>query len=171
MSSFKSLSGEEIVKEHYIGALKTTRGAFLNKCQFCNAVRWQNENETICCQKGKVALAPIPGPIPILKRLLEGQDQRSKIFKKHIVPLNNSLALASIEIKYKKPPYEYYNPQLIIQGKAYYYIGPLEVEEGQQPKFASLYVHNPTPEGAARVNNLYLPKDRSTAERRVVEEI
>ena len=41
----------------------------------------------------------------------------------------------------------------MIQGKAYYYIGQLEVDEGESPTFASLYVHDPSMEGAQRANN------------------
>ena len=81
------------------------------------------------------------------------------------------MALASIKVQYKRPPHGNFNPQVIIQGKAYYYIGPLEVEEGQAPKFASLYVHDPALEDAARVNNLYLPKGTSHTERQIVEDI
>ena len=114
-----------------------------------NAIRFPKEKDAICCQKGKVMLPAMPEPSPILKSLLEGQDQRSKIFRKHIIPLNNALALASIKIKHKNAPHGNYNPQVMIQGKAYYYIGPLEVEQGQDPNFASLYVHDPSLEGVA----------------------
>ena len=79
--------------------------------------------------------------------------------------------MASIKVNYKKQQQAYYKPQVIIQGKAYYYIGPLQVEEGLAPKFASLYVHDPTLQGAARKNNLYLPKDTPRAERQICEEV
>ena len=101
--------------------------------------------------------------------MLEGHDNRSRVFRKHIIPINNALAMAIIKVHYKKQPQGNYKPQVIIQGKAYYYIGPLEVEEGQAPKFASLYVHDPALEGVARKNNLYLPKYTSPTERHTVE--
>ena len=119
----------------------------------------------------KVTLPAVPQPPPILKGLLEGQDPRSKVFRKHIIPINNALAMASIKIQYKKQPQGNYKPQVMIQGKAYYYIGPLQVEEGQAPKFASLYVQDPTLEGTARKNNLYLAKDTSRAERQICEKL
>ena len=108
---------------------------------------------------------------PILKKLLEGQDPRSKVFKKNIIPINNALSLASLKVRYKSQPQGSYKPQVMIQGKAYYYIGPLQVEEGQAPRFASLYVHDPTMEGAQRANNLYLPRGTSENERRTCESI
>ena len=76
-----------------------------------------------------------------------------------------------MKVKYKKQPQGSYKPQVMIQGKAYYYIGPLEVGEGETPKFASLYVHDPTMEGAQRANSLYLPRGASENERRICESI
>ena len=165
-------SGNQLVKEHYIGSTKTNRGTYTNKCQDCNAIRYPRENESICCQKGKVKLPRMPEPPPILKALLEGQDQRSKVFKKYIIPINNALAMASMKVKYKKQPQgNSYKPSVIIQGKVYYYFAQLEVEEGQVPKFASLYAHDPTLVDTARKNNLYLPKDTPVSARRICESI
>ena len=70
-------------------------------------------------------------PTPILKQLLEDKDPRSETFKKHIVPLHNALCMASLKIEHKNPPTGNFKSQVIIQGKAYYYIGLLEVEEGE----------------------------------------
>ena len=53
----------------------------------------------------------------------------------------------------------------------YYFIAPLEVEEGGTPKFASLYVHDPTLRDVARKNNLYLPKNTPKKERDICENI
>ena len=118
-----------------------------------------------------MSLSAVPEPTPILKGLLERTDPRSNVFRKHIIPINNALSLASIKIRYKKQPQGSYKPQVMIQGKAYYYVGPLEVEENEAPKFASLYVHDPALEGAERMNNLYLPQNTSAAERNTCQEI
>ena len=59
----------------------------------------------------------------------------------------------------------------MIHGKAYYYIGPLEVGEGEAPQFTSLYVHDPSMEGAQRANSLYLPRGTSQNEQRICESI
>ena len=64
-------TGEQFVKQHYIESTMTNRGHFTNKCQYCNAIRYPQEKETICYQKGKAQLQPVPQPTPILKRLLE----------------------------------------------------------------------------------------------------
>ena len=95
-----------------------------------------------------------PEPTPILKQLLEDKDPRSKVFKKHIVPLNNALCLASLKAKHENPNTGNFKPQVVIQGKAYYYIGPLEAEEGKDSKFVALYVYDPQLQDTARINNL-----------------
>ena len=87
-----------------------------------------------------------------------------------MIPINNALALASIKIKHKEQQGSY-KPQVMIQGKAYYYIGPLEVGETEAPKFAALYVHDPSLQDMARINNLYLPNETPVAERKLCEEI
>ena len=56
------------------------------------------------------------------------------MFKKHIIPINNALAMASMKVKYKKLPQGNYKPQVVIQGKVYHYIGPLEVEDRTHAK-------------------------------------
>ena len=165
------LRGDEIVQEHYIGSFVTNRGGFTNICQWCDALRFPGERESICCQKGKVRLPPVPEPTPILKNLLEDKDPRSKVFKKHIIAINSALGMACMKVKHKKPPTGTFQPQVIIQGKVYYYIGALEDEQNEQPKFAALYVHDPELEGAARKNNLYLPRKTPEAERKVCEEV
>ena len=85
--------------------------------------------------------------------------------------INNALAFASIIVEHKQVGGEGYNPSVVIQGKVYYFIGPIQADEGQQPKFAQLYVHDPTLENAARKNNLYLPSSTSSEERRIAEDI
>ena len=78
--------------------------------------------------------------------------------------------MASMKIKCKKMPHGH-TPMVTIQGKVYYFIASLEVEEGGTPQFASLYVHDPTLRDAARKNNLYLPRNTPKKEREICENI
>ena len=41
------------------------------------------------------------------------------------------------------PPGSIYNPSVVIQGKLYHTIGPLQASAGDTPKFAQIYVHDP----------------------------
>ena len=47
----------------------------------------------------------------------------------------------------------------------------IEIEEGETPKFASLYVHDPTFQDSAQKNNLYLPKDTPRSEQKICEDV
>ena len=164
------LRGDQIVEEHYLGSTRTARGGYIDKCPDCNAIRYPTEKHSICCQNAKVRLQPVPVPPPILKDLLGGQDERSRIFRKHVQAINNALAMASMKVKCKKMPHGH-TPMVTIQGKVYYFIAPLEVEEGGTPKLVSLYVHDPTLRDAARKNNLYLPNNTPKKEREICETI
>ena len=79
--------------------------------------------------------------------------------------------MASLKVKHTNPPTGNFKPRVVIQGKAYYYIAPLEVEEGEESKFAALYVYDPQLQDAARKNNLYLPCGTPERERRICEEL
>ena len=85
--------------------------------------------------------------------------------------INNALAMSSLKVNHKKPPQGTFQPQVAIQGKVYYYIGPLETGVDEQPKFAGLYVYDPEMEGALRKNCLYLPASASNQERLTCEEV
>ena len=153
-----SVSFKRVIKEHNVGSTKTTRGGYSNLCQHCNAIRYPGEKESICCQKGKVILRRQPDFPPILNALSLGNDPRSKVYKKHIKSINSFLSMACIKVKHKNPRQDStYNPSVIIQGKVYYYMPPLESEEGKTMKFASVYLHDPALEETDRRNNLYLP--------------
>ena len=143
--------GDQNVKEHYDRPFKTNRGGDANRCQHCNALRFPGERDSLCCQKGKVRLDKVPEPTPILKQLLEDRDPRSKVFKTHIIPLNCALQMVSLRVRHKKAPHGNFQPQVMIQGRAYYYIAPLETEENA---WSGLYVHDPEQKGAARTNAL-----------------
>ena len=75
--------------------------------------------------------------------LWRGTDEASKTLRKHSRQFNNALALAS-EL-YKEVDITGWAPSLVLTGKLYHSIGPLQAE-GDQPAFAQLYVHDPAAE-------------------------
>ena len=108
------LCGNQLVQEHYIGSFYNRRGRETNRCQDCNALRFPGERYALYCQKGKVTLNKIPEPTPLLKSLLNGDNVRSIIFKKHIVAINNALAMASLKVKHKSVTHGNFQPHIII---------------------------------------------------------
>ena len=60
-SAQQVLAGTQIVNE-----LKNTEddiGRMDQRCPECNALKWKNENPTICCKKGKISLPSFPKPL------------------------------------------------------------------------------------------------------------
>ena len=51
-----------------------------------------------------------------------------------------------------------YAPNVVFEGKVSQMYGPLMAEEGTQPKFAQIYVHDPATQHAIRMENLHLPE-------------
>ena len=54
-----------------------------------------------------------------------------------------------------------YTPNVVFEGKVSQMYGPLIAEEGTQPKFAQIYVHDPATQHAIRMENLHLPEGLS----------
>ena len=51
-----------------------------------------------------------------------------------------------------------YKPSVIFEGKVSQMFGPLYPDDGKEPKFAQLYVHDPATEHTMRVKSMYIPK-------------
>ena len=84
------MKGTIIVPQHSIG----TRSII---CQFCNALRFVDESDSVCCLSGKVSLPPLPPPPEPLQDLYTTQDQSGTVFRKYIRQLNNCLSMSSLK--------------------------------------------------------------------------
>ena len=130
---------------------------------------------SICCDNGKFALQPFPAPPEFLMQLWIGQDIQSRLFREFVRSLNNSLALASMKVKEFMPPGSTYNPSVVVQGKPYHRIGPLQASTGDDtPKFAQIYVHDPlheNEEASIRLDHVHLPQGISSAKRDVLHSL
>ncbi|KAF0294013.1 hypothetical protein FJT64_000780 [Amphibalanus amphitrite] len=76
--------------------------------------------------------------------------------------LNTALSLASMMTR------EGYAPSVVIQGRLYHRLGPLQAGDGQEPSFAVIYVHDPAcadpaTEVAMRLSHVPLPRATSPA--------
>ncbi|KAF2351228.1 hypothetical protein FHG87_018016 [Trinorchestia longiramus] len=73
------------------------------RCEYCDALRFRNENKN-CCHNGKVSV-PALQPYPeTLRDLLEGNIQESTSFRKNIRNYNCAFSLASFGVKLCVPP-------------------------------------------------------------------
>ena len=164
----KVLIGEQIVpelkdSEDKIGSMDTT-------CIFCEARKWKNETPSLCCNSGKIDLDLFPDPPPLLKKLLLEDTEEAKIFRKNTRPLNNALALSSLQVKTRQFSGNFV-PNVIFEGKVCQRIGPLYPEVGEEPKFAQLYVMDPATSQTQRINNMCLPDTMTKKEINILANI
>ena len=91
---------------------------------------------------------------------------KAHVFRKNSRVFNNGLCFSSIKVKEKR--FTRFTPSVILQGKLYHLMGPLQAEEGETPVFAQLYVHDPALETTQRLANMSLPTNLTRAEKEVV---
>jgi hypothetical protein len=80
------------------------------------------------------------------------------------------LCLTSIKVKTKKFA-DGYNPSIIFEGKATQFAGPLIANEGEKPCFAQLLVHDPVLETGMRFQNMTIPGNLSSSQKKVIKHI
>ncbi|KAF2348097.1 hypothetical protein FHG87_021147 [Trinorchestia longiramus] len=66
------------------------------KCEFCDALRFRNEDEN-CCHNGKVSVSSLQPYSEALRDLLKGNDQEFTSFRKNIRNYNCAFSFASLE--------------------------------------------------------------------------
>ena len=161
----KVLLAEQIVPE--LKYTKDSIGEMNIVCKFCKARKWKDESPTLCCNSGKVILPLFPDPPEMLKELLTSKSEEGKLFRKNTRTLNNALALSSLIVNVKKFSGGF-APSVIFEGKVCQKIGPILPEDGEQPKFAQLYVHDPATEHTTRIKNMSLPDSMSKHEVEII---
>ena len=150
----KVLAAEQIVPE--LKDTSDTIGSMSSVCIYCNARKWKSETPSLCCNKGKVVLDSFPPPPELIKKLLTTDTVEARLFRENIRSFNNALALSSIKVTERKFK-NGYNPSVIFEGKVSQMFGPLQPDDGSEPKFAQLYVHDPATEHTMRIKNMCLP--------------
>ena len=139
-------------------------------CPHCGALLYRGERATLCCVGGKVDLDPLPAPPPLLRDLWTSDSLEARTFRQHARRLNTALSLASLKTREVRPPDGGFAPSVIIQGKFYHRVGPLQAREGELPSFAQIYVNDPdcddpAAEAALRLGHVPLPRGTSGPER------
>ena len=120
----------------------------------------------MCCQATKVRLDPVPAPPPLLRHLWTSGDQLERIFREHARGLNTAISLASMMTRDVRPVNGGYAPSVVIQGRLYNHLGPLQAGNGYQPSFAQLYVNDPAcadPSAVAAMRLSHVPLPRGTS--------
>lgn len=71
-------------------------GRMDKKCSHCNALKWSDEPDGLCCAAGKVKLDPIEMPPEPLRSLIENyEDNESRHFINHARYYNSAFQMTS----------------------------------------------------------------------------
>ena len=107
LSADEVIKGFKIVVQHFLGTRTVV-------CDFCEAIKWPHEWNSMCCMLGKVDLPHFPEPPPILKKYLMDEDEHALTFRKYIRQLNNALSMASLKMG-SNDQNNGYNPTVFLQ--------------------------------------------------------
>ena len=105
----------------------------------------------------------------MIQNLLTNNTVQAKLFRENSRSFNNALALSSIKVNERKFN-NGYNPSVIFEGKVCQIYGPLLADNGEDPKFAQLYVHDPSTQNTIRVRNMCLPSTLSQENVKIITE-
>ena len=164
-NALKVLAGEQIVPE--LKDSDEQLGFMVKICVHCQARKWMNETPSLCCNNGKVNLEKFPDPPKLIQTLLTSAKSEAKLFRENTRSFNNALALSSIIVN-ERWFNNGYCPSVIFEGKVSQMYGPLQPQDGETPRFAQLYVHDPATEHTTRVKNMSLPNHLSQVQRNLI---
>ena len=162
LQSEKVLLGQFQVSVNNIGEMS-------HLCQFCHARKFKNETGMACCLNGKISLQRFTKPTDTFLQLWFKDNQESRVFRKFSRSFNNGLCLSSLRVNERR--FRGYTPSIVFEGRVHQYVGPLQAKEGEEPRFAQLFVHDPALEKTARVANMQMPATLSLEERQFVNAI
>ena len=112
-------------------------GELNHKCNYCDALKFKDESQGLCCSGGKIKLPDLPTPIEPLLSLLDGTTQKSKNFLRQIRAYNNCFAMTSFGANDVSLPG--WKSTFKIQGQVYHRIGALEPLLNEPKKFLQIY--------------------------------
>ena len=143
-------------------------GTMTMECRHCGALKFPRETPSSCCSDGKVPLKPFPKSTANIQKLWLGDDPKSCLFRENSRTINNAVCLTSLKTTERRIGY---TPSVIFQGRVHHRVGALLPESGEQPRFAQLYVFDPTLESSARFENMVLPTSLSSNQKDLLKEV
>ena len=132
------------------------------KCQHCGAFKFRGESPGSCCQGGKLVVDPFPRPPRQLQDLWFGDGDDAKLFRQNARYINNAVCLSSIKSSERRGGWQ---PSVVFQGRVEHRAGPLLPSDGEEPKFAQLYVYDAALETDTRFGRMHLPSSVTHNER------
>ena len=112
-------------------------GTMSHKCQWCNALKWQEEAPGMCCSAGKVQLPPFETlPEPLYSLLMDCHPEHNH-FMDRIRKYNGCFQMTSFGAK--QVVVDGFMPTFKVQGQVYHLVGGLLPAPYQDPQFLQLY--------------------------------
>ena len=131
---------------HYIGSMSY-------RCSGCNALMWLMEKTggtaqdplfQMCCSQGEKIAHLLTDTPAYIKSLLQSNNPESRDFKTNIRAYNSALSFTSLGVELDQSVNNSRHGAYCfrIHGSLYHRIGSLLPEEGEQPKFAQIYIYD-----------------------------
>jgi len=109
----------------------------------CKSRDTSNPEFSMCCMQGRIEIAPLKRLPQELYDLYHNNDRRSRYFLENIRSFNSMFAFTSMGGRIDKTKNDGKAPPVfVLNGENYHQIGSLIPREGQQPKFAQLYIYD-----------------------------
>nr|XP_028954994.1 uncharacterized protein LOC114823729 [Malus domestica] len=134
------------------------------QCQYCGALFWSTEQSaknassytlqfTTCCMSQKVKFPRVKPTPPYLDDLLNPKNSRNSLqFKTNIRSYNSMMVLTSMGAKVDASINKGRGPYVFkINSQVHHLMGSLLPLEGENPKFAQLYIHDTQNEVSNRI--------------------
>ena len=153
-----------------IGDTKDDIGKMVTKCKDCQAYKFEKESPTTCCNSGKVVLESFPKPPQDIDKLWHNNTIKGRVFRENARSINNAVCLSSLKVQTRHFD-RGFNPNIIFEGKVQQFVGPIQAAEGEQPRFAQIYVHDPKLESSIRFQNMSIPENISTKQKEILKDV
>ena len=124
------------------------------ECPHCSALHWMDEKLShssqntprfgTCCLQGKVRLPLLETPPPVIQDLYDGDDDRSKSFRRYTREYNACNAFTSLGTKFDTRALPGRGPiPFTIHGELRHRTGSLIPQPDHTAKYAQLYIYDP----------------------------
>ena len=112
-------------------------------------------------------MEPFPKQPQKILDLWTEDSSKAKVFRENARTINNAVCLTSLKTSERRSGF---TPSVIFQGKVHHRIGALIPNTGENPKFAQLYVCDPSLESTTRFQNMSLPTQLSLQHKEYLKE-
>lgn len=136
-SNLNRLAFEYDPEIDYSSHTKVVIGDMDRMCQYCNALKFHNETNGMCCASGKVVLPALNPPPEPLKSLISGVSTQSKLFLSKIRKFNSCFQMTSFGATVRENTG--FESTFKIQGQVYHRIGSMLPMPNADPKFLQIF--------------------------------